>query len=84
MKRKRIELSLPPRVWIRKALGPSGIESLPITDDIAAVSAELPEHHKDPADRLIIATTLAYDAHLVSLDGMFPLYEVLQGRLLSG
>ncbi len=57
VKRKRMELPLPPREWIREALGPSGIESLPITDDIAAVSAELPEHHKDPAES-VRATSL--------------------------
>jgi PIN domain nuclease of toxin-antitoxin system len=82
VKRKRIELPLPVREWLREALAPSGIESLPVTAEIAAASAELPEHHKDPADRIIIATALEYDAKLASLDGVFPLYEALQGRLL--
>lgn len=82
LKRKRIELPLPVREWLREALAPSGIESLPVTAEIAAASAELPEHHKDPADRIIIATALAYDAKLASVDAMFPLYEELQGRLL--
>ncbi len=84
VKRKRIELPLPPREWLEEALSGSGIESLPMTAAIAAMSAELPEHHKDPADRIIIATALAYDAKLASLDGMFPVYEALQGRLLPG
>ena len=83
VKRKRIDLPLPVREWLREALAPSGIESLPITAEIAAASAELPEHHKDPADRIIIATALAYNAKLASVDGMFPLYGELTGRLLS-
>ena len=83
VKRQRIELPLPTREWLREALAPSGIESLPMTAEIAAASAELPEHHKDPADRIIIATALAYDAKLASVDGMFPLYSELAGRLLS-
>ena len=82
IKRKRIELPLPVREWLREALALSEIESLPITAEIAAASAELPEHHKDPADRIIIATTLAYDAKLASVDGAFPLYTELVGRLL--
>jgi PIN domain nuclease of toxin-antitoxin system len=83
VKRKRIELPLPTRAWLREALAPSGIESLPITAEIAAASAELPECHKDPADRFIIATALAYDAKLASIDSAFPLYEAMNGRLLS-
>jgi len=83
VKRKRIELPLPTREWLREALAPSGIESLPITAEIAAASAELPEYHKDPADRFIIATALAYDAKLASIDSAFPLYDALNGRLLS-
>ncbi len=83
VKRKRIELPLPAREWLREALAPSGIESLPITAEIAAASAELPECHKDPADRFIIATALAYDAKLASIDSAFPLYDALKGRVLS-
>lgn len=83
VKRKRIELPLPVREWLREALAPSGIESLPITAEIAAASAELPEHHKDPADRIIIATALAYNGKLASVDGMFPLYSELADRLLA-
>jgi PIN domain nuclease of toxin-antitoxin system len=82
-KRKRIELPLPVREWLKEALAPSRIESLPVTSEIATASAELPEHHKDPADRIIIATTLAHDAKLASVDSVFPLYEALQGRLLA-
>ena len=83
VKLRRIELPLPTQEWLREALAPSGIESLSITAEIAAASAELPEYHKDPADRIIIATALAYNAKLASVDGLFPLYSELAGRLLS-
>jgi PIN domain nuclease of toxin-antitoxin system len=83
LKRGRIELPLPVSDWLREALAPSGIESLPITSEIAAASASLPEHHKDPADRIIIATALAHEARLASLDSIFPQYVELQNRLLA-
>lgn len=31
-------------------------------------------HHRDPADRLIIATTMERQAQLMSLDGAFAVY----------
>ena len=43
----------------------------------------LSDIHRDPADRIIIATSLLYDAKLASLDSVFPEYKELQGRLLG-
>jgi PIN domain nuclease of toxin-antitoxin system len=83
LKRRRITLPLPVEEWLRDALSPAGIESLPVSWEIAFRSAQLPEHHRDPADRIIIATTLAYDARLASLDSAFPNYEELAGRLIG-
>jgi PIN domain nuclease of toxin-antitoxin system len=83
LKRQRIELPVPLQDWLSGALGPAGIECLPITCEIARDSARLPDHHKDPADRIIIATALAHDARLTSLDNMFPAYDELAGRLLQ-
>ncbi|MGH8603672.1 MAG: PIN domain-containing protein, partial [Gammaproteobacteria bacterium] len=37
----------------------------------------LPEHHKDPQDRLIIATALEHNARLASFDTHFSLYQEL-------
>jgi len=55
----------------------------PITPRIAGLAVELVEHHRDPQDRLIIATALSYDATLISADTRFPLYTELNGRLLT-
>ncbi|EIC22700.1 Ribonuclease VapC22 [Thiorhodovibrio winogradskyi] len=78
----RVELSEPLDSWFDKALNGSGIRLLAITPEIARIAAQLPEHHRDPQDRLIIATTLAHEATLISADGKFTLYHELQGRLL--
>lgn len=45
--------------------------------------AMLSEIHRDPADRIITATALVYDAKLASIDSVFPDYKELQGRLLG-
>lgn len=83
LKRRRIVLPLPVEDWLRDALSPTGIESLPVSWEIAFRSAQLPEHHRDPADRIIIATALAHDARLASLDSTFPLYAELGGKLIG-
>lgn len=41
------------------------------------------EYHNDPADRIIIATAIAHDALLASLDGFFIKYTELNGRLMK-
>ena len=68
--------------WFEKALQGSGIMLLPITPQIAGMAVDLPEHHSDPQDRIIIATALAHEGQLMSADRKFPLYEELARRLL--
>jgi PIN domain nuclease of toxin-antitoxin system len=79
----RIILPCPRDEWFEKALDGSGISLLPITPRIAGLAVELAEHHRDPQDRLIIATALSYDATLISADTRFPLSMELNGRLLT-
>ena len=43
----------------------------------------LPALHRDPADRIIIATALELGLVLASLDQYFPAYPELQGRLVG-
>lgn len=69
----RIDLPCAEEAWFEKALDGSGITLLPITARIARIAVPLPEHHRDPQDRLIIATALTHDATPVSMDDKFPL-----------
>ncbi len=78
----RIELPLPREVWFEKALQGSGITLIPVTLPIASLAVDIPEHHKDPQDRMIIATSIVYDALLMSDDRRFPLYDELVNRLV--
>jgi PIN domain nuclease of toxin-antitoxin system len=49
---------------------------LPLDVDVLAASVLLPEHHKDPADRFIIAQALNNLLAIVTADEKFMLYGV--------
>jgi len=80
VRRGKLELPLPVNEWLTEALANSGVESIPVICEIANRAVMLPEIHRDPADRIIIATALVHDAKLASLDSAFPNYQELQNR----
>ncbi len=53
-----------------------GMSAIPPVDEIMLRAADLPDFHKDPADRIIIATALVHDLTIVTGDGKFPQYGV--------
>ncbi len=79
----RIDLNMPFDYWFSQIQHSTDIQILPVTDRISIQAVTLPEHHKDPQDRIIIATTLFYDARLISFDPAFLIYRELDGRLLG-
>lgn len=81
-KRGRIELEIPADKWIDVGLSESQITCLPIDQKIAVLSANLPDHHRGPADRIIIATAITQGAQLISFDKQFREYDELEGLLL--
>lgn len=80
MKRGRIALPVPIEEFFTKALEHSGITLLPLTPPIAVRSAFLPDIHKDPIDRVIIATAMEYDGELISRDGLVSQYPGVRVR----
>ena len=81
-RRGRLELPLPPQEWFTRALAGSGLEVFPMTPEVATRAVSLTDIHRDPFDRIIIATALEFDARLASLDGHFRHYPELTGRLI--
>ncbi|MFW2178334.1 MULTISPECIES: type II toxin-antitoxin system VapC family toxin [unclassified Moraxella] len=81
VKRKKVELPIEITEWIE--LASMDIEILSINKEIALLSEQLPFHHKDPADRFIIATSIFYQAKLISLDTVFPQYQELNDLLIK-
>lgn len=78
----RIKFNIPYLQWFDIVLSHTDIQFIDISPSIAHLSANLPEHHKDPMDRLIIATASQLNCHLASLDSKFILYETLQDKLI--
>ncbi|NEP51715.1 MAG: type II toxin-antitoxin system VapC family toxin [Moorea sp. SIO3C2] len=81
--RGRLQLPCTAERWLQEALEPSGITLFPITAQIAYKAVNLSPVHKDPFDRLIIATALVYNAKLASIDGLFSKYSELDTYLMN-
>jgi PIN domain nuclease of toxin-antitoxin system len=80
--RGRLELTCSSREWFSRALATAKIELLPLTTEIAVRAVNLSPIHKDPFDRLIIATALEYGAKLASVDNLFSKYPELENYLM--
>lgn len=65
----RIELGSECRLWLENALVRTRVTLIPMTPAIAVDSTRLPgDFHGDPSDRLIVATTRAENAILLTND----------------
>jgi len=79
IKEAKGDLTLPgtafSEVWFEEAAEDLGIEVVEIDPQIAWNSTRLPWHHRDPFDRLIIATALDRKVSIVTPDRTFDLYD---------
>jgi PIN domain nuclease of toxin-antitoxin system len=65
----RIDLDLPVEAWVERFVGRPGIEAVPLGYGAASRSYRLPHlEHRDPADRLLIATAIELACPLVTYD----------------
>lgn len=65
----RIRLSLPLRDWLDRAVAPPLVRRHGISPAVAADVAALPESfHRDPVDRIIVATARVLGATLLTQD----------------
>jgi PIN domain nuclease of toxin-antitoxin system len=66
---KRIELQIPLRDWLERATAPPLVQRMPISPTVAAEVAALPpDFHRDPADRIIVASARVLGANLLTRD----------------
>jgi PIN domain nuclease of toxin-antitoxin system len=69
VERRRLTLAVPLEEWFEATAHPRAVRIVPITPLIAAKVAGLPSSfHRDPADRVIVATCQALDAPLLTRD----------------
>lgn len=68
-KTERITLHQPIQQWITHMLATPGLQLINLSADILCESVDLPgDFHKDPADRMIVATARVENATLVTRD----------------
>ena len=72
----KLKLSLPLAELIESQRQTNNIEMLPVTLAHVLALQNLPSHHKDPFDRLLIAQANVEEAVLLSSDPMFAKYPV--------
>lgn len=73
---KKLALPELPGPYIRKARIRHSINSLPLTEEATFLLADLPPHHKDPFDRMLICQSLAHGMTLISSDPQIKLYDI--------
>jgi len=77
----RIDLDVPVAVWIERFLDCPGIEAVPLGHQAASRSYQLHHlEHRDPADRLLIATAIELACPLVTYDERIVRFGKKHGR----
>ena len=72
----KLPLPEPPARFVPERLRRDGILPLPIQHAHSLHVASLPQHHRDPFDRLLIAQAQLERMHLVTADSQLQAYEV--------
>jgi len=71
----KLELPEPPSTYMPKRITSQAIRALQITHLHAWIAAELPRHHDDPFDRMLIAQAVTEDMVLMTADRQFERYS---------
>jgi PIN domain nuclease of toxin-antitoxin system len=79
VQRGRLQLSMDVSSWFAMVAELDGVHFLPVDVEIATKSVELPAtFHKDPADRMIVATARKLAVPLVTKDEKIRSYELVK------
>jgi len=72
----KLPLPEPASTYVPTRMRQSGIDALPIEMSHALAAGELPIHHRDPFDRVLVAQAVLLDLPLVSTDTQLDAYGV--------
>jgi PIN domain nuclease of toxin-antitoxin system len=72
----KMNLSEPSRTLLERELPGNSLELLQISLEHATAVEGLPQHHKDPFDRLLIAQAIVEGIPIVSVDAAFDPYPI--------
>ena len=72
----KLEFDEPPENLIPSELDKNHIETLTILNNHAFLAGQLPVHHKDPFDRMLVAQARIESLGVISDDSKFKFYDV--------
>lgn len=72
----RLPLPESPEIFLPAELEQNKVKSILITSEHAFHAGQLPLHHRDPFDRMLIAQAQTESLILLSSDSLFDLYDV--------
>jgi PIN domain nuclease of toxin-antitoxin system len=75
-RQKKLELPFPPAQWLRKVSQRYALSELPVDSALCLAAVTLPNHHRDPFDRFIIAAARRLDVPVVTIDPRFQEYGI--------
>ena len=72
----KLPLPEPPRTYIPDRVRRSGVTPLAVEHDHAVRVADLPDHHRDPFDRMLVAQAQALRVPVITADQQLRVYDV--------
>jgi PIN domain nuclease of toxin-antitoxin system len=72
----KLRLKLPPDQIVPQQMQLQNIQSLPLTAEHALYAHQLPLHHRDPFDRILIAQAKVENLPLMTADPQFRRYAI--------
>jgi PIN domain nuclease of toxin-antitoxin system len=75
-RQKKLELPFPPARWLQKMSQRYALTEIPLDSALCLAAVALPDYHRDPFDRFIIAAAIRLDVPVVTVDPHFQQYGV--------
>lgn len=72
----KLPLPDPPREYVPDRMLSSGVTGLSVEHRHSLLVADLPSHHRDPFDRLLVAQAMVESMPVLTADSHLSLYEV--------
>ena len=72
----RLPLPAPPSTYVPRQRERHAIDTLPLEEGAIVHLSKLPEHHRDPSDRLLICQCIGHEMLLVTADSRILEYPV--------
>jgi PIN domain nuclease of toxin-antitoxin system len=73
---RKLVLTQPFKLWINQAISDLDVTVLPLNVEYVDVQSNLPRHHGDPFDRLMVAQAIIEQVPIISADANLDAYGI--------